>query len=139
MLSITAPAFAQAASNSAVESKIQANEKALWDAWKNHDAKPFNEFLTDDGINVVGNGSIDKGKAAAIKGVTSTDCTVNSFDLSDFSYVWLDGDTVIMTYSATQDATCKGTKIPAKVTASSAWSKKGDKWLTGFHQESPVM
>jgi hypothetical protein len=82
---------------------------------------------------------MQKGKAAVIKDITSTDCKVNDFSLSNFSYTWLDKDSVIMTYNATQDAECKGQKIPGKVIASSAWAKKHDKWEAAFHQETPVM
>jgi hypothetical protein len=71
-----------------------------------------------------------------MKGISSTSCTVNGFTLSDFSYMWLDKDTVLMTYKATQDATCGGTKIPDKVIASSIWQNKGGKWLSPFHQET---
>jgi hypothetical protein len=33
--------------------------------------------------------------------------------------------TAVLTYTATQDATCQGTKMPAKVSASSVWVKQG--------------
>jgi hypothetical protein len=139
ILLMTLPAFVQAAAaDTAVEAKIAANEKALWDAWKNHDAKPFNEYLSDDAVNIAG-GEMRKGKAATIKDITSTDCKVNDLSLSNFSYTWIDHDSVIMTYTATQDAECKGQKIPAKVIASSAWSKKQGKWESPFHQETPLM
>jgi hypothetical protein len=61
---------------------------------------------------------------------------VNSFSLSDFSYMWLDKGTVVMTYAATQDATCDGKKQAGKVFATSIWQKKGSKWLSPFHQET---
>ena len=140
ILLMALPAFVQAAAgDTAVEAKLAANEKALWNAWKNHDAKPFNEYLSDDAVNIVGGGEMQKGKAATVKDISSTDCKVNDFSLSDFSYTWLDHDSVIMTYTATQDAECKGQKLPTKVVASSAWSKKHDKWETAFHQETPAM
>jgi len=61
---------------------------------------------------------------------------VNSFSLSDFSYMWLDKDTVVMTYTGTQDATCDGKKQGGKVFATSIWQRKGGKWLSPFHQET---
>jgi hypothetical protein len=139
ILLMALPAFVQAvAGDTAVEAKLAANEKALWAAWKNHDAKPFNEYLSDDAVNIVG-AEMQRGKAATIKDISSTDCKVNDFSLSDFSYKWLDHDTVIVTYTATQDGECKGQKLPAKVIASSAWSKKQSKWESPFHQETPLM
>lgn len=53
-----------------------------------------------------------------------------------FSYLWLDKDTVLMTYTATQDATCSGKKQTGKVIASSLWQKKDGKWVSPFHQET---
>jgi hypothetical protein len=136
-----APAFAQAnteakTTNSATEQKVQNLEQSMWEAWKNHDGKPFEQYLSDDSINIAG-GTMDKGKAAAVKGVTSGSCQVNNFALSDYNYTWVDDNTVIVTYKATQDATCNGKKVPDSVIASSIWTKKGDKWLSPFHQETP--
>jgi len=56
--------------------------------------------------------------------------------LSDFAYMWLDKDTVLMTYKASQDGTCGGKKIAPKVIASSIWQKQGGKWVSPFHQET---
>jgi len=63
---------------------------------------------------------------------------VDSFSLSDFSYIWLDDDTVMMTYNATQAGTCGGKEIPGKVVASSLWQKKSGRWVSPFHQETPM-
>jgi uncharacterized protein (TIGR02246 family) len=136
-----APAFAQAnaeatTANSASEQKVQNLEQSMWDAWKNHDSKPFEQYLTDDVVNVAG-GSVDKGKAAVMKDISSASCQVNSFALSDYNYTWVDDNTVIVTYKATQDATCNGKKVPDSTIASSVWTKKGDKWVNPFHQETP--
>jgi hypothetical protein len=43
---------------------------------------------------------------------------------------------VVMTYAATQDATCEGKKQTGNVFATSIWQKKGGKWLSPFHQET---
>ena len=71
-----------------------------------------------------------------LKSTSDARCTVNSFSLYDFAYMWLDKDTVIMTYTATQDATCEGKKQGGKVFATSIWQKKGSQWLSPFHQET---
>ena len=59
-----------------------------------------------------------------MKSITDGRCVVNSFSLSDFSYMWLDKNTVVMTYTGTQDATCAGKKQGEKVFATSIWQKK---------------
>ena len=37
-------------SKAALMKKLSANENALWNAWKNKDAKPFNMWLAADGV-----------------------------------------------------------------------------------------
>jgi|SRR5579863_5897735 len=125
----------QAQSNAEVEKALQTKEQAGWQAWKDKDWKPFNEWLPENSINIVG-GAMDSGKANIMKSMASANCAIASFSLSDFAYMWLDKDTVLMTYKASQDGTCGGTKIPPKVIASSIWQKKGGKWISPFHQET---
>lgn len=127
--------FAESASDT--EKMLQTKEQSGWQAWKDHDMKPFEEMIPENSINIAG-GAVDKGKQQIIKGATDPGCKVNSFSLTDFSYIWLDKDTVIMTYNAAQDATCGGKKIPDKVVASSVWQRKGGKWVSPFHQETPA-
>ena len=92
-------------------------------------------WFTNDSISIA-DGGVFKGKEQLVKSITDARCVVNSFSLSDFSYIWLDKDTVIMTYTGTQDATCDGKKQGGKVFATSIWQKKGGKWLSPFHQET---
>jgi hypothetical protein len=127
------PLFSQA--NATVEKALESKEKAGWQAWKDHNGKAAEVFFTDDSISVA-DGGVFKGKEQLLKSVTDARCVVNSFSLSDFSYMWLDKDTVVMMYSAAQDATCDGKKQAGKVFATSIWQKKGGKWLSPFHQET---
>lgn len=129
------PMFAE--SNADVEKALQTKEQAGWQAWKDHDQKTFDEIIPEDAINIVG-GNVQKGKPAIVKDAFDPGCQVASFSLSNFSYMWLDKDTVLMTYDAMQDATCGGQKVPGKVYASSIWQKKGGKWMSPFHQETPA-
>lgn len=123
--------------NTATEQHIQKLETSLWQGWKNHDTRPFEELITNNFINVV---SVpQRGKASNVKEIASNNCKVNSFSLSGFVYEWLDRNSVIVTYTGTQDATCGGKKVPGKVNATSVWVKRGNKWVAAFHQESPAM
>jgi hypothetical protein len=125
----------QAQSKDAVEKALQGKEQAGWQAWKDKNPKAFDDILPENSINIAG-GSMDNGKSNIIKGMTTANCEVASFSLSDFSYMWLDKDTVLMTYKASQDGSCGGTKIAPKVIASSIWQKQGGKWVSPFHQET---
>jgi hypothetical protein len=113
------PLFSQ--TNATVEKALEGNEKAGWQAWKDHDAKPVEGFTPDNAISVA-DGGIFKGKEQVLKSITDAR--------------WLDKNTVVMTYVATQDATCEGKKQAGKVFATSIWQKKGGKWLSPFHQET---
>lgn len=130
-----APLCAQ--NNQAAENALKTKEQAGWQAWKDKDPKPFAEMVPDDVVNVA-DGMVERGKQQMLKDLSAGTCTVNSFSLSDFSFLWVDKDAVVLTYTATQDATCAGKKQPGKVIASSLWVKKGGKWLSPFHQETPA-
>jgi hypothetical protein len=121
--------------NASVEKALQRDEEAGWQAWKDHNPKLEQDFIADDAVNIA-DGLVSKGKEQVLKGITDSGCVVNSFSLSDFSYMWLDKDTVLMTYTASQDATCSGKKQAGKVLASTIWQKKGGKWVSPFHQET---
>ena len=121
--------------NASVEKALQTNEEAGWQAWKEHNAKLVEAFTPDDAVGIA-DGGVFKGKQQVLKSITDPRCTVNSFSLSDFSYMWLDKDTVVVMYSASQDATCEGKKQAGKVLATSIWQKKGGKWVSPFHQET---
>lgn len=126
------PLFSQ---NAAIEKDLQSKEQAGWQAWKDHNAKPVEGYFTDDSITIA-DGTVVKGKQEVVKNLADSGCTVNSFSLSDFSFMWLDRDAVIVMYTAKQDATCSGKKQADKVLATSIWQKKGGKWLSPFHQET---
>jgi hypothetical protein len=92
-------------------------------------------MITNDSINIA-DGMVEKGKQQQLEAVAGSGCSVKSFSLSDFSYMWLDKDTVVIMYTATQDATCSGKKQPDKVIATSIWQNKNGKWMSPFHQET---
>ena len=121
--------------NASTEKALEAKEQVGWQSWKDHNAKPVEEMTPESAINIA-DGMIAKGKKQVLNSFTSPGCDVKSFSLSDFSFMWLDKDTVMMTYTATQDATCSGKKQAGKVIASSLWQMKDGKWVSPFHQET---
>ena len=87
------------------------------------------------GFCIFGNGIRNK---AAVIAATSTECKVKSFSLSNFQFVMLNKDAVLMTYTALQDAVCGGTTNAPKVQASVNYVKRGGKWLEAFYTETPI-
>jgi len=102
--------------NAAAEKALQSKEQAGWQAWKDHDAKSVEGMTPENAVNIA-DGTVVKGKQQVLKSMVDPGCTVNSFSLSDFSYLWLDKNTTVMTYTASQDATCSGKKQVGKVVA----------------------
>lgn len=113
---------------------IIATEKKLWEAWKNKDTKPFKANLSADSIMIGDMGVANK--TAAIKDLEGMACEVKSYELSDIKVTFLNSSAALITYKATQDATCGGTQVPAAVWASSAYVMRGGKWLAASHQET---
>src|ERR1043166_708772 len=78
-------------SKAALQKKLQANETALWNAWKNKDAKVFNSSLAADAVMVGGMGVAGKKEVASQ--MAAMPCEVKSFTLSDWKLTMVDADT----------------------------------------------
>lgn len=147
LVAATTPAFAQATQSTPsqpaaaqrageVKQTLIDLEKGAWEAWKKKDAAYFESFLSDDTVQV-GAGGVGR-KAQIVKGIGESTCDVKSYTVGDIDVVMLNVDTAILTYSATQDATCGGAAEPSPVWASSVFVRRGGKWLAAFHQETPA-
>ena len=128
----------KAASDDKLQADLMTKEKALWDAWGKKDGKPFEESMNPDTVGVDAVNGISIGRDTAVKQVTTHNCEVKSYNLSDEKITPIDKDAVILTYKADQDVTCGGQKAPATVYATSIWKKQGGKWWAAFHQETPA-
>lgn len=122
-------------SKAALLRKLSANETKLWDAWKNKDSKPFQMWLTSDGV-MVGEQGVGM-KADVVKMMASMPCEVKSYTLSDWKIAMVDADAAMLTYKGAADGTCMGQPIPT-VWASSLWVNRKGKWMAFSHQETPV-
>ncbi len=121
--------------DSKVEAQIIALEKAGWEAWKNKDSSWTRDNVTEEFLLVNSDGVSNK--TQVVKS-TATDCEVKSYSLDNFTFVTLDKDSVLMTYTAMQDGVCSGKTIPANVRASVVYEKRGGKWLEALYMETPT-
>jgi uncharacterized protein (TIGR02246 family) len=96
-----------------------AIEKNLWTAWGKKDGEPFKNILTADAVEVVAGTAPVVGRDAIIKDITALPCELRSFAHKDAKLRRLSPDVVVLSYTATQDATCDGKKMPPKVYATS--------------------
>jgi hypothetical protein len=122
-------------SKAALLKKLSANETALWNAWKNKDAKPFQMWLAADGVMIGDQGVGTKKDVTGM--MANMPCEVKSFSLSDWKLAMVDADAAMITYKGTAEGSCGGQAIPT-VWASSLWVNRKRKWLAFSHQETPV-
>jgi len=115
--------------------KLSANETALWNAWKNKDAKPFQMWLAADSV-MVGEQGVGM-KSDIVKMMASMPCDVKSFTLSDWKLTMVDANAALLTYKGAAEGTCGGQPIPI-TWASSLWVNRKGKWTAFSHQETPV-
>ena len=110
-------------------------EKQSWEAWKNRDGKFFQDFLSDDHVEV-GFGGVSN-KAEIVSFVGSPACTVKSYQLDQFELKMLDKNTALLTYREAQDTVCHN-PVPSPCWVSSLYMKCGDRWLNVLYQQTEI-
>jgi hypothetical protein len=68
--------------------------------------------------------------------VTGTE--VKDYALSDFKVVMLNESAAVVVYRAKVHAAVGGREIRSEVAVTSAWARRGGKWLNVFYRESAV-
>ena len=124
----------QESRNDALKESLIKLEEQSWEAWKHHDSKFFQEFLSDDHVEV-GFGGVTN-KATVVAGVASPLCVVKSYKVGKFELTTFDARTALLTYHAEQDTTCGGTAVPSPVWVSSLYVKRGGRWLNASYQQT---
>jgi hypothetical protein len=134
--SFAASAFGQPAQpdKSTLKETLTTLEKQSWEAWKNRDGKFFQNFLSDDHVEVGFGGP--EGKKSVVAGVGSPACTVKSYTVDHFELAEFGPDTALLTYHAAQDTTCGGNPVPSPVWVSSLYVKRGGQWLNALYQQT---
>jgi hypothetical protein len=118
----------------AVKERLVNREKQSWEAWKNRDGKFFQEFLSDDHVEV-GVGGIST-KAEIVAFVASPACIAKSYSVDAFELTMFDANTALLTYRAAQDTTCNGATAPSPVWTSSLYIRREDRWFNAFYQQT---
>ena len=118
------------------EATIRELESKSWIAWKNHDAIFFEQFLSDDHVEIHGYGVV--GKGAVVESVRSPVCVVQSFTLGPLSVTVVSPDVMLVTYRAEQDTLCVSTRVPSPVWATSLYAKRSGRWVNVLYQHTPV-
>ena len=112
-----------------------AAEKSVWDAIKNKDYAAFGNMLADDQLEVTSDGVREKAASIA----TIKDFEPSEVVLSDWKFLSIDKDAFVVIYTASTKGKYKGKEYPPLTArASSAWVKRGGKWLAVYHQECEI-
>jgi hypothetical protein len=127
---------ARTALASSDDAAIRDLEARSWVAWKSHDSGFFEQFLSDDHVEIHGYGV--SGKAAVVDGVRSPACVVQAYSLGPLALTPVSADTVLVTYRAEQDTTCGTQKVPSPVWASSLYARRGGRWVNVLYQHTPT-
>ncbi|HEY2446236.1 MAG TPA: nuclear transport factor 2 family protein [Rhizomicrobium sp.] len=112
-------------------------EKALWDDWKDHDARKIDgltatnvQFINIFGIHLAT-------KAEALKNWSEKGCDVKTVSLTDAAATMLSPGVGILTFHASADGTCFGQKV-GPIWGSSVYVKDGDTWRWTFGINLPA-
>ena len=97
--------MAESSDVAVIKEQLIKLEKQSWEAWKNRDGKFFQDFLSDDHVEV-GFGGVSN-KAEIVSFVGSPVCTVKSYQLDQFELKMLDKNTALLTYREAQDTVCR--------------------------------
>ena len=114
-----------------------AVEKAVWEAWKAHDAKKIEDLTARDisFINIFG--TYFATKADALKDWTGAGCDVKSVSVTDAAGTMLSPTVGILTIKGTAEGTCYGQKV-GPVWGTSVYVKDGDAWKWAFGINLPA-
>jgi hypothetical protein len=134
ILTVASLSFAQQKAHSSLETQLTAMEKHSWEAWQKRDGKFYENFLSDDHVEVGGSGLSTKKEVAQFVG--SPACVVKNYALSDFKLTQFNAETALLTYHAEQDTTCHGHIVSSPVWVSSLYVKRKGKWQNALYQQT---
>jgi len=122
--------------NEALKQTLITLEKQSWEAWKKRDGKFYQEFLSEDHVEVGSSGVATKGEIVPFVG--GPVCVVKSYAVDKFELTVFDANTALLTYHAAQDTHCGGNAVPSPVWVSSLYVKRGGRWLNALYQQTPA-
>jgi hypothetical protein len=117
-----------------LEVALSAIERQSWVAWQAHDGKFFQNFLSDDHVEVGTNGIASKADVVAYVG--SGACVVTTYSVDHFRATRFDENTALLTYRAEQQTMCGAAKVPSPTWVSSLFVRRNGKWVNALYQHT---
>ena len=118
----------------AIEKTLMNNEIKILEAFGKRDAAFLKSLIADDAVGVDMMGVSPT--ADLIKELPALDLKISEQKLTDFNYLWIDADTVVVTYTWTGKGTFMSQPLPSPLYSSSVWHKRANRWRSVFHQET---
>jgi len=112
-------------------------EKAVWEAWKDHDAKRLEDLTTKDLSFVNIFGTYFATKADALKDWTGPGCEVKSVSITEAAGITLSPDVRLLTFKGGADGTCYGQKV-GPIWGLSVYVRDSDVWKWTFGINLPA-
>jgi hypothetical protein len=114
-----------------------AVERAVWEAWRAHDAKKLEDLTARDisFINIFG--TYFATKADALQSWTGAGCDAKSVSVTDAARTMLSPTVGILTFKGAADGTCFGQKV-GLIWGTSVYVKDGDAWKWSFGINLPA-
>lgn len=128
-------AAAPAMDKTAIEKALIANEQKINDAVVKGDLATFKAMVADDGWSVdeMGANSVVEFEKMLKPGIAK----ITDMKLDMFKILWVDANTAVVTYTWTGKGTYMDMPVKSPTLASTVYTKRGEKWLAIFHQETP--
>jgi ketosteroid isomerase-like protein len=130
-------AASRPASHDANTEAMLSREQALWDAWKDRDAKRLDALMAPEVQFIDIFGTHLATRAAALSAWSGRGCDVKSFQLADARATMFTPDFGILTLYATVDGTCFGKPV-IPVWTSSFYVRRAGIWVWSFGINIPA-
>lgn len=118
--------------------ELIAKEKTGWTAWASRDGEAAGALMTEDAVHVVAGASVEAGRDKIMASINSHNCKMKSFEFADVRVRQLSPDIAILTYTATQDATCEGQRLPKAVYSTVIYVQQAGEWRWTSYQETAL-
>ncbi len=114
-----------------------AIERAVWEAWRVHDAKKLADLTASDISFINAFGTYLATKSDALKDWSAAGCDVKQVGFTDAAGTMLSPTVGILTFTATADGTCYG-QAPPPIWGTSIYVKEADTWKWIFGINTPA-
>ena len=132
---LAAPSSVRAQDAASVEQTLVSNERRTWELYKKRDVKGLAELTAEDYYDIYPTGeAVDKKRYLA--DVLETE--VKDYALSDFKVVILNEAAAVVVYRARVHGVVEGREVKSEVAVTSAWARRGGKWLNVFYRENAL-